>query len=102
MADVSLHDIAPRLARARDAFLAEAAEIRAERRRLNEAELHKQWLVDHRDLQLQRAQAAPVSRGRRIGWIEGRARKLEEARREQAEVAAQRRAVEARAEVLGL
>lgn len=102
MADISLHQLAPRLARARDAWLAEARSIRAERRRLNDAELHKQWLVDHRDLQLQRAQAAPVSRRRRVSWIASRARKLEEARVEQAAVAAQREAVEQRAEAIGL
>ncbi len=98
MAD--LHQIAPRLAHARDMWIAEAREIRSERRRLDDAELHKQWLVDHRDLQLQRAQA--LHGGRRRGWIAERTRKLDEAIKERAEVAVQRAAVEARAEAIGL
>jgi len=101
--NVSLHTIAPRLARARDGWLAERHAISVERRRLNEVELHKRWLVDHRDLQLQRAQAAPgVSVGKRRSWIAARQRKLAEARDELADVLAAQAALDDRERRLSL
>lgn len=82
--DVSLHDIAPRLARARDQLLAEQARearrekrARARRRKRAARELHLQWLVDHRDLQL--ARALHTGNG---NYIDQRRRKLDAARAE--------------------
>ena len=79
-----LAEITPRLALARDQWLAEQARQAAERgqaararARAEERVAHKQWLVEHRELQLLRACAS-----RRRGWIAARARKLDQARRE--------------------
>lgn len=103
MAEFSLASIAPRLAAARDAYEAEAAEIRAERRRLNQLELHKRLLVDHRDLQLCRSQAAGrMSRSKRASWIAARVRKHQEAKLELAAVLSERARLEARAQRLGV
>jgi hypothetical protein len=102
-AGFSLSSIAPRLARAPDAWLTEAAAIRAERRRLNELELHKERLVAHRDLQLCRSQAAGrMGSNRRLSWITRRDEKLGEAQRELAEVHAAHAALDERARGMGL
>lgn len=91
MSMVSLHDIAPRIARARDGWVAEQARIARERARLDDALLRKQWLVDHRELQLLRAAGSPVGPQRKRRWVAARARKLEQARAERATVEAARR-----------
>lgn len=71
-----LHSVAPRLARARDQFIAEReAAARAERRH-RAAQLRLERLVAHRELQLLRAGA----RGGRA-YIAHRARKLAAAKR---------------------
>lgn len=72
-----LADIAPRLARARDAWLEEAARLREEQAAANHRWLKAKWLVEHRDLQLIRAPAK--GRG---DYIDHRRRKLDAARRE--------------------
>ena len=79
-----LAEIAPRVALARDQWLAEQARQAAAREQAARARAaaearvaHKQWLVEHRELQLLRACAS-----RRRGWIAARARKLDQARRE--------------------
>jgi hypothetical protein len=73
---VSLHDIAPRLAKARDQYLAE----RAERSRIAVARASKllelQRLVAHRELQLIRAEHTGNRR-----YIRERQDKLDSARR---------------------
>jgi hypothetical protein len=76
MSTVSLHDIAPRLARARDHLVAQLRRERDERRWHRERELHLEWLVAHRDLQLVRA--GNTRNGR---YIRQRQQKLEQAER---------------------
>ncbi len=96
-ATFQLASIAPRLAAARDGFLAEVAFIRSERSRLNEVELHKRWLVEHRDLQQVRSGAAGrMSSERRMKWITRRDEKLDQAREELAEVLAEQAALNER------
>lgn len=73
----SLHEVAPRLARARDSLVAERRAARTWRRWHSERELHLLWLVSHRELQLERANAK--GRGQ---YIDRRRRKLAEAREE--------------------
>jgi hypothetical protein len=53
----SLHEIAPRLARARDGLVTDRRSARRRRRLLRDSVLHREWLVAHRDLQLARASA---------------------------------------------
>jgi hypothetical protein len=76
----SLHEIAPRLARARDSLLEERRRARGWRRWHGERELHLLWLVSHRELQLERANA--TGKGK---YIDRRRRLLAEARVELAE-----------------
>ena len=83
MPPVQLSDIAPRLARARDQFLAHRAKVLADRAEADRVALMRQAklvelqrLVAHRELQLIRAYA--TGRGR---YIVARQRKLEQARR---------------------
>lgn len=78
-----LADIAPRLALARDQWIAEAARLREEQSAANRRWLKARWLVEHRDLQLVRALATGKS-----GYIGLRQRKLEAARREMAQAEA--------------
>jgi hypothetical protein len=82
---VSLHDIAPRLARARDAYIVEQIRLRTARRRLRHDQLAAERLVAHRELQLVRAQA--TGRG---PYIAQRQRKLAAAQRELVRVNARR------------
>jgi hypothetical protein len=72
-----LERIAPRLARARDELLADRRRERARRRWHRERELHLEWLVAHRDLQLVRAGAT-----RRAARNAEYMRELSEAERE--------------------
>jgi hypothetical protein len=76
----TLEQFAPRLARARDQLLAERLRARQWRRWHGDRELHLLWLVAHRELQLERANA----RGRGA-YIDRRQRLLAEARVELAE-----------------
>jgi hypothetical protein len=85
---VSLHDIAPRLARARDQLIEERRLARKEREHLRREVLRAQWRVDHRDLQLVRA--ASTNDG---GYIRRRQRLLKAAKAELAYY--KRRAAEA-------
>lgn len=71
-----LADIAPRLALARDQYLAERAEIARRERARATARLRLERLIAHRELQLIRAGA----RGSRR-YLEVRQRKLDSARR---------------------
>lgn len=87
---MTLSSIAPRLARARDEYLAEQAERAAEAAQaavragiLADRLLHKQWLVEHRELQLIRAYSTGNPR-----YIAQRERKWQQAKRELAEVQA--------------
>lgn len=72
-----LRDIAPRLARARDQWIAEQTRLYVERR-LAEHRWHEaRRRLDHRELQLLRS----VSARRPRSYISQRQRKLDEARR---------------------
>jgi hypothetical protein len=71
----SLHEIAPRLAKARDSLVVERRAARQRRRLLRESVQHREWLVAHRDLQLVRASATGDGR-----YITRRRRLLESAR----------------------
>lgn len=72
-----LDDLAPRIARAYRAEVRDLALARERRRTARKRLLKAEWLVAHRDLQLQRAQAI----GRRK-YIAQRAAKLTAAREE--------------------
>lgn len=72
-----LADVAPIIAAARDAFLAQRAADTERRRYLRDRVLHLQWLVAHRDLQAVRALQ---TRNRK--YIGMRQRKLEAAKAE--------------------
>lgn len=76
MSAVSLHDIAPRLARARDGLLAQRRHERFLRHSHRERELSLERLVAHRELQ--EVRAANTGNGR---YIAARARKLKAAQR---------------------
>jgi hypothetical protein len=80
---VSLHSIAPRLARARDQWIAEAARLRDEQQAANRRWLKARWLLEHRDLQLVRAYATGDAK-----YIAHRSRKLKAAHREMAQAEA--------------
>lgn len=54
---MNLHDIAPRIARARDQYLEERARIERERRHLADERLRLERLVAHRELEFLRAGA---------------------------------------------
>ena len=79
MSRVSLHDIAPRLARARDLLLEIRRRERRARRARREAELKAEWLLAHRELQLVRAQHTGDRR-----YIKRREHKLKQARKQMA------------------
>lgn len=70
----SLHDIAPRLARARDQLVAERRQARKYRAWLRNCVLDAERILAHRELQ--------VIRGRRGKYIARRHRLVEEAKRE--------------------
>ena len=79
-----LHDIAPRLARARDGLLAQWAAEAVERRRLADLTLHAEWLVAHRELQLIRAEATGraryiVKRQEKLAWARANLKRLRDA-----------------------
>lgn len=71
-----LADVAPRLARARDGWLAEQRARDLRRYHLTCDRLRLERLVAHRDLQLQRAQARGSG-----SYIKARRHKLEDAQR---------------------
>lgn len=73
--------VAPRLERAHRERRLEVAALHRTRRRLVQAELHKESLLAHRELQLQRAFAAG-----KMGYVRHRKAKLEQAQRELASV----------------
>lgn len=75
-ANVSLRDIAPRLARARDALVAQMRQERIDRHLHRKRDLELERLVAHRDLQLVRAMNTRNGR-----YIKERQRKLREAQR---------------------
>lgn len=77
MTTFRLSDVAPRLARARDAHNAWVREIDRERLRLVGERLDLERLVAHRELQLIRAGRARTNRRR---YLEVRTAKLESAR----------------------
>ncbi len=79
MSRFSLHDIAPRLARARDQLREERRKERIARDRHRRESLKAERLVAHRELQLERANA--TGKGR---YIMARRRKLRAAQREMA------------------
>jgi 16S rRNA G1207 methylase RsmC len=79
----TLHDIAPRLARARDLL----AEQRESRRRYNALLLKAERNLAHRELQLARAYATRRA-VRNRQYMEARQRKLEESVREVADLKA--------------
>ena len=88
---MTLASICPRLARARDQYLAEQAERIAEAARaairariLADRLLHKQWLVEHRELQLIRSYHTRNPR-----YIAERERKWKQAKQELADAQAQ-------------
>lgn len=87
MATFDLSNVAPRLAAAHKGRQLEIIAARVARHVARERLQHCEWLVDHRDLQLQRA----FAKGNRR-YIEIRTRKLEQARAELAR--AQQRADE--------
>jgi hypothetical protein len=74
---VSLHDIAPRLARARDSILWDRVRARRERGWLRDRVLDAERVLAHRELQLIRAGATGKRRD-----IRRRQRLLDEVRRE--------------------
>jgi hypothetical protein len=77
MTTVSLYDIAPRLARARDVLVEESRRERARRLHLMRLMLKAERNVAHRELQLARAQV-----GRDPKYMAYRERKLKAAERE--------------------
>lgn len=72
---VSLHDIAPRLARARDGLIEERRVARLARERFSEEKLRLERLLAHRELQLARAYVTDSGR-----YIAARQGKLREAK----------------------
>jgi len=82
---MNLYDIAPRLAKARDDFLAERARIYHERAVLIGIRLNLEWSVAHRELQLQRSRIRKRTRNDMV-YLDAQTRKLEESRRKLAEV----------------
>lgn len=76
MSRVSLHLIAPRLAKARERLLSDLRRERIERHRWREEDLRLERLVAHRELQLVRALNT-----RKLAYIEIRQHKLDKARR---------------------
>ena len=86
MRQVSLHDIAPRLARARDLLVAVLRRERAERLGWLKRELKLESLVAHRELQLVRALNTGDGR-----YIKTRRRKLVQAQKALAKIRDQAR-----------
>lgn len=82
-----LGDVAPRLALARDQWVAEQERFARRERQRAARRLHLEWLVAHRELQLLRAGARCRSRSQRE-YVAQRQRKLDAARRELADLEA--------------
>lgn len=78
----SLHDIAPRLARARDQLVEDRRREKAERKRRGYLSLRAERLVAHRELQLVRAMSTGNGK-----YIMARRRKLKAAQRQLARFA---------------
>lgn len=74
--EFTLASIAPRLARARDAWVREDLRARRAAARLEQERDRARRLVEHRDLQLLRAAGSHVKGKRKRRWVRERVRKL--------------------------
>ena len=87
VAEIRLADVAPRLARARDEWVAEWFRASRERRLMRERLLAAEWAVAHRELHLARSLTRPA------GYVAERRRKLRDAERRLARLREQARAL---------